>query len=218
MNALDLVTKFVNGNDTVYHVFPTTMFVTKYPDNFDEEFEYIEKLQYRQEMSYNENCKSVDPYILKHKELSKLKDFFYESIKKYAKDVISAKHELIVTNSWINKNEPGTGHSTHLHPNSIVSGTFCLRQNSTMPPTQYYNRYIPLIKVQMESQNSMNAEHISVPMVPGDLILFPSDIMHSVNVNVSNETRYSLSFNTFSNELGSNEALSYASWQTNVND
>ena len=76
MNALDLVTKFVNGNDTVYHIFPTTMFVTKYPDNFDEEFEYIEKLQYRQEMSYNENCKSVDPYILKHKELSKLKDFF----------------------------------------------------------------------------------------------------------------------------------------------
>ena len=56
-------------------------------------------------MSYNENCKSVDPYILKHKELSKLKDFFYESIKKYAKDVISAKHELIVTNSWINKNK-----------------------------------------------------------------------------------------------------------------
>lgn len=50
MNALDLVTKFVNGNDTVYHIFPTTMFVTKYPDNFDEEFEYIEKLPYKQKM------------------------------------------------------------------------------------------------------------------------------------------------------------------------
>ena len=64
----------------------------------------------------------------------------------------------------------------------------------------------------------MNSERIAIPMVPGDLILFPSDIMHAVTVNVSNETRYSLSFNTFSNELGSNEALSYASWQTNVND
>jgi ectoine hydroxylase-related dioxygenase (phytanoyl-CoA dioxygenase family) len=87
-----------------------------------------------------------------------------------------------------------------------------------MPPTQYYNRYIPLIRVPIESQNSMNSEGIAIPMVPGDLILFPSDIMHSVNINVSNETRYSLSFNTFSNELGSNETLSYASWETNVND
>ena len=42
MNVLDTVTKFVNGDDTILHVFPTTMFVSKYPDSYDEEFEYIE--------------------------------------------------------------------------------------------------------------------------------------------------------------------------------
>jgi len=217
MNALDLITKFEKGDDTIYHLFPTTMFTTKYPDAFDEEFEYIENLQYRQEMSYNENKKSVDTYILKHKELSKIKNFIYESIQKYAKDIITARHELIITNSWINRNEPGTGHSAHLHPNSIISGIFCIRQ----PPrtsTRFYNRYIPLIKVQMESQNSMNSEFISVPMTQGELILFPSDIMHSVNINTENEIRYSLSFNTFSKELGSNEQLSYVNLENNVND
>ena len=76
------------------------------------------------------------------------------------------------------------------------------------------------IKILFRKQNNGKGANIKNALneATGDLILFPSDIMHSVNVNVSNETRYSLSFNTFSNELGSNEALSYASWQTNVND
>ena len=42
MNVLEYVTKFVKGDDTILHVFPTTMFVSKYPDPYDEEFEYIE--------------------------------------------------------------------------------------------------------------------------------------------------------------------------------
>ena len=36
MNVLDTVTKFVNGDDTILHVFPTSMFVSKYPDSYDE--------------------------------------------------------------------------------------------------------------------------------------------------------------------------------------
>ena len=184
------------------HLFPTTLYSAEYKSNMEEEKKFVNNLEYIKNGVGNK--KSKDTYILNRPELNKINTFIKGHLKNFLENGIKVKNDLIVTQSWVNKNEPGTGHSTHLHPNSIVSGTFCLRQNSTMPPTQYYNRYIPLIKVQMESQNSMNAEHISVPMVPGDLILFPSDIMHSVSVNVSNETRYSLSFNTFSNELGSN--------------
>ena len=218
MNVLDTVTKFVKGDDTILHVFPTTMFTSKYPDSYDEEFEYIEKLPFRQEGSYNGNCKTEDSYILEHKELSKIKIWIEEKIKNYAIDVISTKTELIITNSWINKNEPGAGHPTHHHQNSIISGIFYLNVTSSMPPTQFYNRYLPMIQLQRSEYNSMNAEYVSAPMVNGDLIMFPSDIMHSVNINQQNDMRYTLSFNTFAKELGNDRQLSYVNWEKHVNE
>jgi len=218
MNVLDTVTKFVKGDDTILHVFPTTMFVSKYPDTYDEEFEYIQKLPFRQEGSYNGNCKTEDSYILRHEELFKIKNWIKEKIKNYATDVISTETELTITNSWANKNDGGAGHSTHHHQNSIVSGIFYLNVTSSMPPTQFYNRYLPMIQLQRSNHNSMNAEFVNAPMVNGDLILFPSDIMHSVNINVTNDTRYTLSFNTFAKELGNDRQLSYVNWEKHVND
>ena len=218
MNLLDHRTKFVDGDDTILQIFPTTMFTSRYPDAYDEEFEYIEKLSYRQEGSYNGNCKTEDPYILKHKELSKIKNWIKEKIKKYATDVITNKSELIITNSWANRNDPGAGHPTHHHQNSIISGIFYLNVNDSMPPTQFYNRYLPMIQLLRTEYNSMNAEHVTAPMANGDLILFPSDIMHSVNINITNEPRYTLAFNTFTKELGNDHQLSYVNWENNVND
>ena len=218
MNVLEYVTKFVKGDDTILHVFPTTMFVSKYPDPYDEEFEYIEKLPFRQEGSYNGNCKTEDSYILEHKELSKIKTWIKEKIKKYAKDVISTETDLIITNSWANRNEPGAGHPTHHHQNSIISGIFYLNVTSSMPPTQFYNRYLPMIQLQRFTHNSMNAEYVDAPMTNGDLIMFPSDIMHSVNINQQNDIRYTLSFNTFAKELGNDRQLSYVNWEKHVNE
>ena len=49
-----------------------------------------------------------------------------------------------------------------------------------------------------------------LPMVDGELVLFPSSLRHSVPFNKGNETRYSMSFNTFSiDELGSKESLTH---------
>ena len=55
----------------------------------------------------------------------------------------------------------------------------------------------------------MNSGIINIPMVNGDLVVFPSDLMHSVHPNQSTEARYSMSFNTFSDELGHDEQLTY---------
>ena len=56
--------------------------------------------------------------------------------------------------------------------------------------------------------NNINAESFHVPCMPGELLLFPSDLKHSVPINRSNETRYSMSFNTFCiDTLGSESSL-----------
>ena len=75
-----------------------------------------------------------------------------------------------------------------------------------------------MIQLQRSEYNSMNAEYVSAPMVNGDLIMFPSDIMHSVNINQQNDMRYTLSFNTFAKELGNDRQLSYVNWEKHVNE
>ena len=87
-----------------------------------------------------------------------------------------------------------------------------------MPPTQFYNRHLPMIQLQRSTHNSMNAEYVDAPMTNGDLIMFPSDIMHSVNINQQNDIRYTLSFNTFAKELGNDKQLSYVNWGKHVNE
>ena len=55
-----------------------------------------------------------------------------------------------------------------------------------------------------------NAETFLLPCVSGELILFPSNLRHSVPINQGNEERISLSFNTFSvDALGSEESLTH---------
>ena len=223
MNALNTLTKFVNGNDTLLHVFPTSILLTKYPNSLEDEFGYIQNLDYGSltatTQNLNLNGKSEDTFILKHKALSNIKNFIYDSLKKYTIDVLASKQKLIITQSWVNKNESGTGQPTHSHQNSIISGIFCLKQDSTMPATQFYNRYIPSNILDPENYNSMNCGIINIPMVDGDLVLFPSDLMHSVHVNQSTEARYSLSFNTFSDELGHAGQLTYLNMrELNVNN
>ena len=56
----------------------------------------------------------------------------------------------------------------------------------------------------------MNSETFMLPCKPGDLILFPSSLRHSVPINTTNKNRISLSFNTFvSDTLGSENELTH---------
>ena len=55
-----------------------------------------------------------------------------------------------------------------------------------------------------------NAETFLLPCVSGELILFPSNLKHSVPTNQGEEERISLSFNTFSvDALGSEDSLTH---------
>ena len=61
--------------DELLQLFPTTALITKYENSFEEEFKFIQNLRYI-EQKENGNFKSDDTYLLRHKELSKINDFF----------------------------------------------------------------------------------------------------------------------------------------------
>jgi len=195
--------------DELLQIFPSPVLITKYEHSIEEEFKFIEKLRYI-EQKENKNFKSDDTYLLKHKELSKIKDFIYESLNKFTKNIFHTKQRLVVTQCWTNRNPPHSKHHEHVHPNSIVSGVFYFKQSKTLPPIQFSKAVQDSFKLSPEKYNILNSETFLLPMVDGELVLFPSSLRHSVPINRGNEERYSMSFNTFCiEELGSKESLTH---------
>ena len=195
--------------DELLQIFPIPVLITKYEHSIEDEFKFIEKLRYI-EQKENGNFKSDDTYLLKHNELALIKNFIYESLNKFTKNIYQTKQRLVVTQCWTNKNPPNSKHHEHVHPNSIISGVFYFRQSKTLPPIQFSKAVQDSFKLNPEKNNQLNSETFLLPMVDGELVLFPSSLRHSVPFNKGNETRYSMSFNTFCiDELGSRDSLTH---------
>ncbi len=209
----------ITKEDTVLELFPIPILITKYSGTIEEEFKFIHNLEYIGKKSDKGNFRTKNTYLLRYKELSKIKDFIYENLNKFTTELLQTKQKVIITQSWCNKNPTNTDHSIHHHPNSIISGVFYFKQNPTLPPIQFSKVPGQSFMFKIEKRNNFNSAISMFPMVDGELILFPSDLWHSVPLNQGKDTRYSMSFNTFANELGSEENLTELKLQElNVND
>ena len=197
----------ITKEDTVLQLFPVPGLITKYSGTIEEEFKFIQNLEYIGNKTVGGNFRSTDSDLLRHKELSKIKDFIYESLNKFTMELWNTKQKAIITQSWCNKNPTNTNHPIHHHPNSIISGVFYFKQNPTLPPIQFSRLDGQFFRPKIEKYNTFNSDIRHFPMVDGDLILFPSNLWHAVPPNEGKDTRYSMSFNTFANELGSEEHL-----------
>ena len=195
--------------DELLQIFPTPVLITKYEGNISEETKYVENLEYLDQKD-NKNFKSKDSYLMKHEIFKNIKNFFGESITKYTEKVLNSKQRLVITQCWTNKNPPGAKHHEHVHPNSILSGVFFFKIGGKLPPIQFAKTNQVAMKLDPVKYNNITAETFMLPCVPGELLLFPSNLKHSVPMNLSEETRYSMSFNTFCIDiLGSENSLTH---------
>lgn len=188
-------------------LFAVPLLITKYENNLSKELAFVEKLTYAPN-GMNGNFRSKDSYVFDKKQLVNIKKFCQHSLDMFTKDVMQAKEKLIITQSWCNTNPKGSIHHEHIHPNSIVSGVFYFRIDSSLPPIMFSKTQFEMLKLNFEKFNSINSETFYLPLVSGELILFPSHLRHSVPRNTSDEVRISLSFNTFvKDSLGSQDSL-----------
>ena len=195
--------------DELLMVFPTPVQIYKYENSIEKELKYIEGVEWKQQVA-NANFKTKDSYLTKHEQLKDLTSFFKECIDDYCNTIINSEQRLVITQLWGNKNPKGSKHHEHVHPNSILSGVFYLRQDPKLPPIQFSKSNQESMKLDPRKYNTYNAETFLLPCTSGELILFPSSLRHSVPVNQGDEERISLSFNTFSvDALGSEENLTH---------
>lgn len=189
-------------------LFATPVLITKYEGDLTKELKYIETKINWQENGTNKNFRSTDSYLFKKKIFFKIKKFCQESIEIFDNQILNTDQKLVITQTWANKNPKGSNHHDHIHPNSVLSGVFYLRLEQSMPPIVFNQTLLSNIKRVITKYNEFNAETFFLPMVSGELVLFPSYLRHMVPVNKSDKERISISFNTFvKDKLGSENDL-----------
>ena len=204
--------------DELLTVFPTPVQIYKYEDSIEKELKYIENIEWKKQV-VNGNFKSKDSYLTKHESLKSIVSFFGECINDYCNTIINSEQRLVITQLWGNRNPKGSKHHEHVHPNSIISGVFYLRQDPKLPPIQFSKANQHAIKLDPRKYNVYNSETFLLPCTAGELILFPSNLKHSVPINMGDEERISLSFNTFSIDvLGSEDSLTHLDLRSLMNE
>ena len=203
--------------DELLSLFPTPVLIAQYPLPYEKELEYIRALPCRRENKGGDagnvihyNRQSEDTFVLDNPVLGNIKAFIESKLHKFVKEIMNSNNEMVITQSWINKSGKGESHHEHVHPNSMVSGVWYPVINEQLPPIQFRSKAQRDVSLQCEKFNNFNSATFLLPMKAGELIIFPSNLTHSVPANQSETERISLSFNTWcKGNLGDINSLTY---------
>ena len=169
----------------------------KYPFSKKEK-EFILKHPMKQN-PVSPNLMSDSRYVVEHKQLKKFKNFVEEALEYYASVILefNKSTHLYITESWFNHNKPGTWHHAHHHPNSIISGVYCVEGASTPIVLERSHPLFPGFMFNYKNYNKSTCLNRTFQLQEGSFLLFPSSTIHYVPKNKSDQVRTTFSFNTF---------------------
>jgi uncharacterized protein (TIGR02466 family) len=92
---------------------------------------------------------------------------------------------------WVNLLKAGGHHSGHIHPNSLISGTFYIEVPADAGAIRFEDPRLPLMMAAGPRQGTF----VSVQPRPGMLLLWESWLRHEVLPGTGRGERLSISFN-----------------------
>lgn len=107
-------------------------------------------------------------------------------------------HKLSLDSYWVNLLDPGAGHSGHIHPNSILSGTFYLDLPDGSGAIRFEDPRLPFMMNAPALREDVPEEQkrfIYVQPSLGNALFWESWLRHEVMINMADEPRMSISFN-----------------------
>ena len=117
-------------------------------------------------------------------------------------DIFEKGTEMACQAMWINLNYPGSYNIKHNHPNSDLSGVFWLKAGADnmgeliLGDPFSYSRFQEGVCYSIDYQQRHGlCKSYNITPQEGELVIFPSNLEHSVDINNSNEERISVSFN-----------------------
>ena len=145
------------------------------------------------------NTTSNDTYVLEKKELKNLKEELNKKIIDYFDKVICTDNIApYITQSWINYTKSDQFHHKHNHPNSLISGVFYISADKEVDSITFHKGFLEdRIKLNTTKYNMFNSISCKFLVETGNILLFPSSLVHGVEKKKGNNIRSSLSFNVF---------------------
>ena len=213
--AMGYPVNHMGQGDELLQLFPIPVMICPYPVDYTKELDWIRNQETRKEnrgenTNIHYNRQSEDTFVLDKPELANIRAFIEAKLHKFVTEIMASTDKLVITQSWLNKNKKGESHQEHVHPNSMVSGVWYPQIHESLPPIQFRHRNQRDISLQTEKYNTFNSATFMLPMKRGELILFPSNLTHSVPVNNTEEERISLSFNSWpKGNMGDIKSLTY---------
>jgi uncharacterized protein (TIGR02466 family) len=108
------------------------------------------------------------------------------------------RRRLKLDSIWINVLEPGGAHSGHIHPHSVLSGTYYVDVPAGASALKLEDPRLPMMMAApARSENAPEDERTFVYVAPkaGEVLIWESFVRHEVPVNAARKPRISVSFN-----------------------
>ena len=106
--------------------------------------------------------------------------------------------ELVMTDCWVNIMAKHVVHGLHLHPLSTLSGTYYAQVPARSPGIKFEDPRLDRFMAAPPRRGDARRENrpwVTLPALPGQLVLFESWLRHEVVPNQSAAERVSVSFN-----------------------
>lgn len=130
---------------------------------------------------------------------------FIKKIKKHLLDYLQNYNirppwQCNITNIWHNKNYKYSSNTAHVHCGAEFSGSYYIKvpENSGRIVFKNPNKHIsmsPFYDSMILRNNVYNSDSHAIMPIEKTLLIFPSYIEHYVEVNQSQDPRYSIAFN-----------------------
>lgn len=143
---------------------------------------------------------SLDDLTLRASVLAELEEDIAAHVVRFARDAqfdLGGK-KLKLDSLWINVMDKGAVHTPHIHPHSVVSGTYYVTVPDKAGAIRFEDPRLPMQMAappRKEKAKPANRPFITVTPRPGMLLLWESWLRHGVEPNRAKGPRISVSFN-----------------------
>lgn len=202
----------MNTDFSLLTLFPVPVYISKI--EISEQTKQQVKQQHFEEIGSKNGFMTATTDMLGNSEFAELRKLIDSHVQDYVKNIYAPEDgiEFFLTTSWAMLHRPGNWSHTHTHANAIVSGILYLTTDAKSGDllfTNAHNNLAPkLLTINKKSYNPYNTEFWHITPEDNQIVIFPSNLPHSVNRNESEIDRYCIAFNYFiRGTLGHHEGL-----------
>lgn len=193
---------------TIDLLFPVAVYKNNIGKLSEDQIDYVKNLTYTKRTTGTHGRDQTD--VLELEIFKNLKDAILQNVQFYSSEIFKYDVEVYITHSWLNHNPVGSYHNSHRHSNSVFSGAYYINVPRGSPDLVFSSQIQPYLEIVPREYTVVNSTAWTMPVSCGDLVLFPSNLLHEVPENHCGEERYTLSFNTFiRGEIGAKGADNY---------